>query len=209
LLQVEALIFGQAGFLAAKHEDDWPKLLAREYRHLAHKYDLEPLAVSQWKFLRLRPANFPTIRLAQFAALVHQSTHLFSKILETNSLRELENLFDVQTSPYWHNHFQFDKPSIQREKKLGRDFLNLLVINAVVPFLFHYGKIRGLEEPQKRAFALLEELPPESNSILTEWSTLGVPMRHAYQTQALIHLKARYCDAKKCLECAIGNSILK
>lgn len=209
LLQIEALIFGQAGFLNGTLRDDWPKLLTREYRHLSHKYGLEPLPVSQWKFLRLRPANFPTVRLAQFAALVHQSTHLFSKILETNNLQEIDTLFDVKTSAYWQDRFVFDKPSISREKKLGREFLNLLVINAVVPFLFHYGKIRGLDGPQKRALALLEELPPETNSILNEWSTLGVPMRHAYQTQALIHLKARYCDAKKCLECAIGNAILK
>ncbi len=209
LLQVEALIFGQAGFLQEKHKDAWPIELAREYRHLAHKYGLEPLPLSQWKFLRLRPANFPTVRLAQFAALVHQSAHLFSKILETNNLRELENFFNVHPSGYWRDHFQFEKPSINREKALGRDFVHLLVINTIVPFLFHYGKTNGLDEPQKRALVLLEELPPETNNLVDGWSALGVPARHAFQTQALIHLKTRYCDQKRCLECAVGNAILK
>jgi len=209
LLQVEALIFGQAGFLDEIQVDDWPKELAREYQHLAHLYNLSPLPVSQWKFLRLRPANFPTVRLAQFAALIHQSVHLFSKILEARNLRELENLFQVQPSPYWKNHFQFHKPSIHREKPLGRDFIHLLVINTIVPFLFHYGKSKELEEPQKRALALLEELPPESNVILEGWTALRVNARNAFQTQALIHLKTRYCDQKRCLECAIGTSILK
>ncbi|MBC7773881.1 MAG: DUF2851 family protein [Phycisphaerae bacterium] len=209
LLQVEALLFGQAGFLQEKLKDEWPIELAREYRHLAHKYGLEPLPKSQWKFLRLRPANFPTVRLAQFAGLIHQSAHLFSKILEANNLREIENLFDVQPSGYWSDHFQFDKPSIKREKTLGRDFVHLVVINTIVPFLFHYGKTKELEAPQKRALALLEELPPESNTILDGWTALSVPARHAFQTQALIHLKTRYCDQKRCLECAVGNAILK
>lgn len=209
LLQVEALLFGQAGFLAENQVDDWPKELAREYQHLALKHGLSPLSLNQWKFLRLRPANFPTVRLAQFAALIHQSAHLFSKIMEARNLRELENLFQIQPSLYWKNHFQFNKPSIHRDKPLGRDFIHLLVINTIVPFLFHYGKSKDLEEPQKRALALLEELPPESNVILEGWSILGVNARNAFQTQALIHLKTRYCDQKRCLECAIGTSILK
>jgi len=208
-VQVEALLFGQAGFLEEKHKDDWPNELAREYRHLAHKYGLKPLPVSQWKFLRLRPASFPTVRLAQFAALVHQSAHLFSKILETKNLRELENMFDLRPSAYWRDHFQFDKPSIKREKPLSRDFIHLIVINTIIPFLFHYGKVRDLEEPQKRALLLLEELPPEANTIVAGWASLGVPARHAFQTQALIQLKTRYCDQKRCLECAVGNAILK
>lgn len=209
LLQVEALLFGQAGFLEKKQKDDWPNQLAREYRHLAHKYGLTPLSVSQWKFLRLRPANFPTVRLAQFAALVHQSAHLFSKTLEAQNLRELENLFEVQPSAYWREHFLLGKVSARREKTLGRDFIHLIVINTIVPFLFHYGKTKGLDEPQKRALALLEELPSESNSIVDGWAALDVPARNAYQTQGLIHLKTRYCDSKRCLECAVGNAILK
>jgi len=209
LKQVEALLFGQAGFLEETFKDEWPKALAQEYKFLKHKYNLAPLAASQWKFLRLRPPNFPTVRLAQFAALVHQSAHLFSKILEAKNLRELENLFDVQPGEYWRTHFQFDKPSVKRAKNLGRDFVHLLIINTIAPFLFHYGKTREQEDFQKRALHLLEELPPEANAIVDGWSDLDVPAKNAYQTQALIHLKTRYCDAKRCLECAVGNAILK
>lgn len=207
--QTEALLFGQAGMLDGAFKDEWPKALAQEYRFLKHKYDLMPMAFSQWKFLRLRPANFPTVRLAQFVALVHQSAHLFSKILEAKNLRELENLFDVQPGEYWLTHFQFDKPSVRRPKNTGRDFVHLLIINTIAPFLFHYGKMRELEAFQKRALSLLEELPPEANAIVDGWAELGVQARDAYQTQALIHLKTRYCDAKRCLECAMGNAILK
>jgi len=207
--QVEALLFGQAGFLEETFKDEWPKALAQEYKFLKHKYNLAPLAASQWKFLRLRPANFPTVRLAQFAALVHQSAHLFSKILEAKNLRALENLFDVEPGDYWRAHFQFDKPSVKRAKHLGRDFVHLLIINTIAPFLFHYGKTHEQDEFQKRALRLLEELPPEANAIVDGWADLGVSAKNAYQTQALIHLKTRYCDAKRCLECAIGNAILK
>lgn len=209
LLQIEALVFGQAGLLEEKMEDDYALELQREYRHLAYKYQLVPLAASQWKFLRLRPANFPTVRLAQFAALVHQSAHLFSKILEADTLRGLENLFDVQPSDYWNTHFQFDKPSVRRPKSLGRDFLHLLVVNTMVPFLFFWGKQKNSEPHQKRALRLLEELPAESNALVDGWARLGVSARNAYQSQALIHLKTRYCDAKRCLECGVGNVILK
>lgn len=210
LVQVEALLFGQAGLLEEKFADTHPLELQREYRHLAHKYALVPLAASQWKFLRLRPANFPTVRIAQFAALVHQSAHLFSKILEANTLRELENLFEVQPGDYWRDHFQFDKPSVRRAKPLGRDFVHLLVINTIVPFLFFYGKEKSREELQRRAIRLLEELPPEANALVDGWAALlRSPARNAYQTQALIHLKTRYCDAKRCLECGVGNAILK
>ena len=209
LLQLEALILGQAGFLGSDFKEEWPRTLVREYRHLSHKYGLEPLEVSQWKFLRLRPANFPTVRLAQFAKLIHQSSNLFSQILEVQNLREIENLFQVQPSAYWSDHFMLDKASTKQEKTIGRDFIHLIVINTVVPFLFYYGKTRDLDEPKKRALALLEELHPEANAILDAWASLGMKPRNAFQTQALIHLKTRYCDQKRCLECSIGTAILK
>lgn len=209
LLQLEALIFGQAGLLEGPFKDDWPRGLSREYRHLAHKYGLTPLAPGQWKFLRLRPANFPTLRLAQFASLIHQSGQLFAQVLDAAHLREIENLFNIAPSEYWSNHFQFDKASIKRSKQLGNEFIHLLVINTIVPFLFHFGKTRDQAGLQKRALAFMEALPPEANSILDHWKKLGIPIHHAFQSQALIHLKTRYCDQKKCLECAIGNAILK
>jgi hypothetical protein len=209
LLQLEALLFGQAGMLGVPFHDAWPKDLAREYRHLAHKYGLSPLAPDQWKFLRMRPANFPTVRIAQFAALAHQSSHLFSKVIEAGSVRELENLFTAQTSDYWNDHFQFDKPSVGRAKTLGRDFVQLIVINTVVPFLFHYGKTKKEGRFQRKALELLEELPTESNSLLDAWAASGISAQYAYQGQALLELKTQYCDSRRCLDCAIGNAILK
>ncbi len=207
--QLEALLFGQAGLLEQPLLEEYPLALAREYRFLRHKYQLTPLAAEQWKFLRLRPANFPSVRLAQFAALVHQSVHLFSSILEAGTLREMEHLFAVEPGDYWLTHFQLDKPSSKRSKMPGRDFIHLLIINTIVPFQFYYGKLKNADRYQKRALQLLEELPAESNALLDAWMELGVPVRHAYQSQALIHLKTRYCDAKRCLECAVGNSLLK
>ena len=209
LMQLEALLFGQAGWLETPFQEPYPLALAKEYRHLQHKYGLEPLSASQWKFARLRPANFPTVRLAQFAALVYGSAHLFSKIVETEDLRAFEHLFDVTPSDYWTNHFQFDKPSIKRFKRPGRDFVYGLLINTIVPCLFHYGKTQGRPDLQQRALRLLEEVPPETNNILDGWAKLGVAPQNAYQSQALIHLKTRYCDAKRCLECGIGNAVLK
>ncbi|MEO6760368.1 MAG: DUF2851 family protein [Saprospiraceae bacterium] len=209
LLQVEALLFGQAGLLDSPFEDAYPQSLAREYRHLANKYSLSPLPESIWKFLRLRPANFPTVRLAQFAALVHRSAHLFNQVLVTDSLRNLENLFTVQPSDYWLCHFQFDKLSRPRSKTPGRDFVQLLIINTIVPVLFHYGRSSGDADLQNRALRLLEALPAESNAILEGWTGLGMRAGQAYHSQALLHLKTRYCDPKRCLECGIGNYLLK
>jgi hypothetical protein len=209
LMQVEALVFGQAGLLEGDFKESSPLAMQREYRHLRQKFGLIPMEAAQWKFLRLRPANFPTVRLAQFAALVHRSAHLFSKILEHGTVRELEHLFEIEPSEYWLTHFQLDQPSVRRSKRPGRDFVHLIIINTIVPFLFHYGRENGREELQKRALRLLEELPPESNAIVDGWAALGQKARHAYQTQSLIHLKTRYCDARRCLECGIGNAILK
>lgn len=209
LAQLEALLFGQAGLLQRDFQDDWPQLLAREYRHLQHKYGLIPMDASFWKFLRLRPANFPTVRIAQFAALMQHATHLYSNILEINHLKELYPLFSIHTSCYWNDHYQFDKASVTQEKLLGKPFVNLLAINTIAPFLFHYGKIRQVEIYQKRALALLESIPPEENHLLEGWAGLGQKAVNAFQSQALIQLKTRYCDGKRCLECAIGNAVLK
>ncbi len=209
LKQVEALVFGQAGMLAKDFQDKHPRALAREYGFLRQKYGLTPMDAGQWKFLRLRPANFPSIRLAQFATLLHQSANLLSQILEARNLRELEHLFALQLDGYWLDHFQFDKPSARRPKNLGRDFVHLIVINTIVPFLFYWGRCKKLPELEKRALLLLEELPAEANAIVQEWEALGLTAKNAYESQAIIHLKTQWCDPKRCLECAIGNAVLK
>ena len=207
--QLEALLFGQAGFLSGAFEDTYPQELEREYRFLQHKYSLTPLSPGQWKFFRLRPAAFPTVRLAQLAALLHRSDQLFSQLLEVPNVAAAERLFAADPSDYWLTHYRFDKSAPTRMKPLGREFVHLLRINTVAPFLFHYGRVQGRSSLQDRALRLLDELPPEANAVVDAWAACGQPASGAAHTQALLHLKTRYCDAKRCLECAIGNAILR
>lgn len=209
LLQLEALLFGQAGLLEEPFKESYPALLAKEYRFLRHKYGLTPLAGSQWKFLRLRPANFPTVRIAQFAALIYQSSHLFAQITEAETVREVEHLFALQVNGYWSMHYRFDTLSHKRNKSLGRDFIHLLIINTIIPALFHYGRSRQSPRYETKALRWLEELAPEQNIVITGWETMGLKPRHAYETQALLHLKKHYCDKKRCLECTIGAFLIK
>lgn len=210
LFQLEALIFGQAGFLHESFEEEYPNALKKEYDFLQKKYSLFPLMATIWRFMRLRPANFPTIRLAQFAALIHQSTHLFSKVLEAETIEAVKQLFeDIEVSEYWLTHYKFDKISKKRTKNLGKSTIELFIINTIIPFLFHYGREKGLEDYEKRAFHFLEQLPAESNRIISKWNDLKYKPNNAYQTQALLELKRNYCDQKRCLDCAIGNKILR
>jgi Protein of unknown function (DUF2851) len=189
LFQVESLIFGQSGLLDKGFEDEYPTLLTKEHAFLSHKHQLTPIETVAWKFSKLRPNNFPTIRLAQLASLVHQSTHLFSKVLESDSIENIKSLFDVKISAYWHTHYTFDTPSVLRPKTIGDDALNLIIINTIAPFLFYYGKLKKEETIKDRAFAFLEQLKPESNNITEGWQRLGLEPKSAYNSQALIQLK--------------------
>jgi len=209
LFQIEALLFGQAGLLEKEFEEAYPNRLKKEYLFLKKKHRLSPISPVAWRFLRLRPANFPTIRIAQFATLIYQSLHLFSKILEARDMGGIEKLFEVKLSDYWLTHYVFDKESVKRNKTLGKNTVHLLLINTIVPFLFLYGKLKGKETFKDKALKLLEEVPPESNSTLSKWKELGMLPKSAYQTQALLQLKNNYCKPKQCLKCAIGNAILK
>ena len=209
LFQVESLIFGQSGLLEKGFEDQYPTLLTKEHAFLSHKHQLTPIETVAWKFSKLRPNNFPTIRLAQLASLVHQSSHLFSKVLESHSIDNIKALFDVKISAYWDDHYTFDTPSVLRPKTIGDDALNLIIINTIVPFLFYYGKMKKEETYKDRAFAFLEQLKPEPNNITEGWQRLGLEPKSAYNSQALIQLKNKYCDKKRCLECSIGNAIVK
>ena len=208
LMQLEALLFGQAGMLEEAFHEEYPQKLQREYQFLQKKYQLQPILGESWKLLRMRPANFPTIRIAQLAYLLFQSTHLFSKILAAQNVKELENMFDIKVSPYWHNHYVFDKVSTKRKKTLGKSTIHLLIINTIAPFLFAYGKRKAEDKYIDKALRLLEELPPEKNSQIRAWQKLGIQPESAYQTQALLQLKKKYCDPHRCLHCAIGNTIM-
>ncbi len=208
LRQIEALLFGQAGMLQKNFVDTYPQQLQKEYLFLQKKYKLRAIPTTAWKFLRLRPANFPTIRLAQFAMLIHQSSHLFSKILAVQKIKEVENMFGCRVSLYWQEHYVFDKISPKRKKTLGRSTIHLFVINTIAPFLFLYGQEMGEEKYKTQALALLEELQPEKNKIIQKWTSLGMLPKSAFQSQALLQLKKHYCDQRKCLSCPIGHQLL-
>ncbi|MGB3948285.1 MAG: DUF2851 family protein [Bacteroidia bacterium] len=209
LLQIEALLFGQAGFLNQHYNDAYLQNLQNEYVFLKHKFKLNAIDEHLWKFLRLRPVNFPTIRIAQFANLVFNSSHLFSKIIEINTFTELKKLMNVDVSEYWQTHYMFDKASTAKTKHLGEEALNNIIINTVVPFLFVYGKQKDNEKYCERALQFLEQTPGENNSIIKKWEVLKMPIKTAYSTQALLQLKNEYCTSKKCLNCSVGNYLLK
>ncbi|OCX54483.1 hypothetical protein BEL04_09600 [Mucilaginibacter sp. PPCGB 2223] len=209
-MQIEALIFGQAGFLTADLKDEYPVTLRAEYQFLQKKYNLKPLQKHLWKFSKLRPLNFPTIRLAQFAALVYQSNHLFSKVLDIRNYDDYAKLFtDIKMNSYWDDHYQFDKPSKPAAKNLGKSSVDILLLNTIVLYLFSYGNQHQQERYVNRALHLLEFLPVEQNSIIAGFVTMGVKAGTAYESQALLELKNVYCNYKKCLQCGIGNKILK
>lgn len=210
LLQIEALLFGQAGFLEGYFADDYPRLLQREYQFLRNKFQLQPILGHSWKTGGLRPPNFPTIRLAQFAALIHQSSALFSKFIATEKVRDIDAFFDITPSEYWTTHYVFDKAAKASSKKIGKNTIDLFIINTLVPLLFVYGQERDMPDLQDRALEWLQQLAAEDNAIIDEWrKILPLPINNAAQTQALLHLKPRYCDAKRCLSCPIGNKIVQ
>jgi len=209
IFQTEALLFGQAGMLNNNFTDDYPKALKKEYSFLRKKYQLRPVDGSIWKFLRLRPSNFPTIRIAQFASLISKSSALFSKIIEEESLNSIYNCFECKCSTYWNNHFNFEKKSGNSEKNIGEAAKQLIVINTVVPFLFVYGIIKGEDSFKNRALNLMENTGPEENNVTRKWAETGIIARNASESQALMELKDKYCKQLKCLQCSIGNQILK
>lgn len=211
LFQLEALLFGNSGLLSEQLlGDDYFMELRNEYLFLYQKYKLKPIESHLWKFMRLRPGNFPTIRISQFAALVLKSNGLFSKIIGIEKIDELQQLFKVQASAYWNSHFSLNKNSVQQSvKELGIGSINTLIINVVVPFLFIYGDLQNKEFLKNRALEFLEQLPADENSIIGKWRELGVGSRSAFESQALLQLKNKYCEKKKCLNCQIGVKLVK
>lgn len=209
-LQLSALFFGQAGFLKQEWKGNYPVSLSEEYKFLKNKYRLESLNVSLWKFMRMRPSNFPTIRIAQFITIFNENKNLFRAILEAEKISDLKKLFEVEANHYWKSHYRFDVPASKNTfKKLGEESIHILLINSVIPLLFNYGKKIGDEALSERAMLFLQGLPSEKNSITKKWNELGIGAQSAYDSQALIELKNNQCSNKKCLTCTIGSSILK
>ena len=209
LRDIEALLFGQAGFLEGHFEDDYPKSLQNQYVFFKRKYQLQPMTSHLWKFMRMRPANFPTIRIAQLSILLFKSEHLFSKVLAAANYREILHLFSSDVSSYWKTHYTLEKETASKSKKLGRSSLDLITINTIVPILFHYGQFHRQDKFCSKALQLLDQIKAEKNHIIGKFAGLDFPVKSALDSQALLQLKSNYCDQKKCLSCAIGGSILK
>jgi hypothetical protein len=208
LFQLEALLFGQAGFLRREGGDEYESGLKKEYDHLRNKYSLKPIDIHLWKFLRLRPVNFPTIRIAQFAALVNTSSGLFRRILEKEDMQALVKLFTIHPSAYWETHYKFDIVSAGKKKTLGPDASRTILINTVIPLIFLYGHKRGDEKLKARAIEFLSQLPPEKNAVITRWEKTGVRAESALDSQALLQLRSNYCQKKQCLRCMVGNKVI-
>jgi len=209
LNHIEAILFGQAGLLDSEPKDAYQQHLKRDYVYFKKLYGLQQIAPLHFKFSRLRPANFPTIRLAQFAALLHSSKHLFSTILETADYKSIAKLLQVQASDYWRWHYQFGEASSQdTAKKLGNAFVEILLINTIIPVLFVYGKEKGENKYCNKALRWLDGLKPEVNTETKAMEDVGFINKTAKDSQALLELKSRYCDSKQCLQCGIGYAIL-
>ncbi len=209
LFQIEAFFFGQAGLLQEVPADEYTDRLMKEYTYLSHKFGLRPSANSRWKLLRMRPDNFPHVRIAQLASFYYRSQGLLSALMEAQSLKSLRDMLRCGTSEYWLTHYVFGEASPPHPKTLSNQTIDLLVINTVIPFLYAYGKYKTDNILIQRANGLLEEMRPENNFIVRIWKECGLEAAHAGDSQALIQLKKNYCDIKKCLYCRIGYEYLK
>ena len=210
VFQIESLLFGQAGLISGRFSEEYPNLLKKEYKFLKNKHNLNHIAATFWNFSKMRPANFPTIRISQLANLLSKEEKLFSKILETEKVDELFKFFESNASKYWNKHYVFDEETpTSRTKKLGRNSIEGIIINVAIPFIFSYGKEKDNYAYVEKALNFLNKLDAEKNSILTRWESLGFTNKNAADSQALLYLKKSYCNQKKCLDCGIGTKILK
>lgn len=208
LCQLEALLLGQAGALKGYFSDEYPIMLQQEYRFLRRKYALAGINTPLC-FLRMRPMGFPTIRLAQLAMLIHRSAPFFARIKESEGIGELRQLFRVTAGDYWHCHYVMDKASACRPKNLGRQIINNIILNTAAPIVFAYGHLHREQAYMEKAIDWIWQAEAEKNAITRSFAVLGIQAHRAADSQALIELKTRYCDQRKCLDCAIGHSILK
>lgn len=216
--QIEALFFGQAGLLNSEMvpevyreesaRDGYREELEREYKFLAHKFSLQPMDASHWRFMRMRPQNFPHIRLAQLTDLYLRGSASMSQLIESDDIDVLRDKLRAKVTPYWENHYVFGSTSAPHPKTLQERSLNLILINTVAPLLFAYGRYRGDDKLCHRAYTLLESLPAEDNRIVRSWAAIGVKVDIASDSQALIQLNSNYCERKDCLRCRFGYEYL-
>ena len=211
--QIESLLYGTSGMLSEglfkeAISDHYYNDLIKEYKILSSKYSLQPLNGWIWKFSRLRPSNFPTIRISQLAGMLSLAGGLFSKLPEVKDIKQLKELFEVSASPYWDDHFVFGTLKGGRPKRTGSQATDIFLINAVIPLLFVYGRSRGLSEYSERALSLLSQIKPEQNSIISEWAVVGIKAESALSSQALIQLRDQYCRKRRCLDCRVGYKLI-
>lgn len=211
--QIESLLFGTAGMLDESLfreavADDYYLALIKEYKILSAKYSLKPIHGWQWKFSRLRPVNFPTIRISQLASMLTVAGGLFSRTLEAEGIRDLKQIFEVTASGYWDDHYVFGKKSRKLLKNTGTVATDIFLINAVIPVIFLYGRYNDKPEIIEKALAFLEEISPELNSVTSDWKLSGIECESAFYSQALLQLTNEYCRKRRCLECRIGCKLI-
>jgi hypothetical protein len=208
LFNLESLLFGIAGLLEINKEDHYYKKLKTNFDYLVHKYQLESNSFTPLQFFKHRPDNFPTIRVSQLANVYYCQQQLFSKIIKADNVVAIYEIFDKSVSEYWETHYQFDKISPKKKKALSKSFIDLLIINTIIPLQFAYAKSQGKEISEK-LISLLNQVQPESNAIIDKFSSFGLKAQNAFETQALLQLKNEYCNKSRCLECTIGMELLK
>ena len=207
LQHLEALFFGISGLLEGDFEDNYPKELQQNWLYLKHKYQLKTVS-QEVQFYKLRPDNFPTIRLAQMAALFHKNHSIFQLLIATASLNELREMFKVSASKYWETHYQFEKESPKKRKQLTPEFIDLLLVNTILPLQFSYADYQGTDKSED-LLELVKQLKAESNTVISKFAIIGISSENAFQTQALLQLKKNYCEKNRCLQCQIGIHLLK
>ena len=210
VLQIEALLFGQAGMLDAQKlgMDSYYNQLCTEYAFLSNKFQLTPMEKESWKLFRIRPQNFPYRRIAMLAQFIEGGFRMMNRILEAEGEKEMRALFEVELSGYWIKHYTFGKPNERATATLSRSSIDIILINTVAPLLYAYGELTGNYEMTDKAIKLLEDLRAESNSIVSHFVAYGIDCPDALTSQALVQLKREYCDARKCIYCKIGHHLL-
>ena len=205
---LESLLFGMADLFPVDIQDNYTKDLKTRFEYISQKHKLEKISIEPVQFFKHRPDNFPTIRLAQLAMLYHKGQNLFSRIIVAKTVTALHQLFEITITDYWQTHYQFDKESPKKKKQFSKSFIDLLVINTIVPIQFAYAKSQG-KEVSESLLALLREVPAEKNVIIEKFSNFGIKGNNAFETQSLLQLKNEYCTKSKCLQCAVGIQLLK
>lgn len=207
--KLEALLLGTAGFLEQEFLERYPLVLQKEFRHLQHKHSINPLTKAVWNYRGLRPPSFPTIRLAQLAYFIHHYSDYVNRLLEKDCYKNVFKSLHFETAKYWDNHFLLDKPSTNRKKIVGKSTVETILINAIVPFLFLYGRLQATPRLEELALTIFKKIPAEKNYLIKQWNQIGVFPENAADSQALLQLKKNYCKKKRCTECKIGSYLLQ